>query len=246
VLTNEGQRVTLATQLEQAKAKFRYLTGIDGEFSVREPDNLPWDHGQSLVGWRDTALAQRQDLMAARIQVLVAEHDLGKEHAKYAPAVDVIGAARFDNNEAQRFDDDPFSWTVLATVSLNIWDGGIREAQADIARSRLRQAVLTVRDRERRVTQEVSAARKVVDDARSAHRTAEKQLQVARAAQELAQAAEREGVGTYLEVIDANTMAERAEANLVARRLAEQVAILELLEQCGEPVPWSGAEAAAQ
>ena len=41
---------------------------------------------------------------------------------------------------------------------------------------------------------------------------------------------------------EANTMAEGAEANLVARRLAETTAVIELLSLCGEPVPWLSSE----
>ncbi len=238
VLTNETERVTFLTQLEQAKATFRTLTGIEGDFALTEPASPTWDDQRPAREWQRRARDQRQDLTAARIQVLVAEHELGREIGRYAPGVDLVGAAMVDNNEAQRFDDDPFHWTVMATVSWNLFDGGIREAEAAIARSRVRQAVLSARDKEREIDEEVAASRKVLDEARAAHRTATEQLAVARAAQELAQAAEREGVGTYLEVIDANTMVERAEANLVARRHAEATAVLDLLSHCGEPVPW--------
>jgi outer membrane protein TolC len=239
VLTAEAKRVALVTQLEKAKAKFRYLTGVEGDFTVIEPDGPGWDEKRATNDWQQHAREQRKDLAAARVEVLVAEHELGKELGKYAPAVDLIGAAMLDNNEAQRFDDDPFYWTVMAKVTLNIWDGGIRESQVAIARSKVTQARLHATDREREIDQAVATARKLLDEAIATHRAAEYQLQVAGAAQELAQAAEREGVSTYLEVIDANAMVEGAEANLVARRIEKATAVLELLALAGEPVPWS-------
>jgi len=56
------------------------------------------------------------------------------------------GQGKADNAQENRFDDDPFSWVVVATLDWNLWDGGIREAQMSATKSKLRQATLAAED----------------------------------------------------------------------------------------------------
>jgi outer membrane protein TolC len=170
--------------------------------------------------------------------VLVSEHEVSRVKAKYLPSLNLFGQFKLDNAESQRFDDDPASWTVGATMSVNIWDGGIREAELDLMQSQLRQARMKNQDLERRIESDVAAAYQALQDAAAARRLAERQLDVARDTQGLAKSAEQLGAATNLEVIDANTMVFASEAQFQSAKLNQAVAVLDLLSACGSPVPF--------
>lgn len=240
VTKNESQLVELSANLEKTKANFRYLTGLDGDFRLADPGLTLPDATAPLRRWQDLAHEQRKDLAATRIETLVAEHQLDQKLMKYAPSLNLFGSFMADNAEQQRFDDDPFYWTVGATLSINLWDGGIRESEVEIARSRLRQAQMSEQDLLRKIDTEVETAYQALQDATAARVLAEHQLDVSHDTQKLAKASEQAGAATYLEVIDANTMVFASEAQYHTARLQEAVAMLDLLRACGAPVPIGG------
>jgi hypothetical protein len=234
----ESQKAELTTQLEKAKAAFRYLTGIKDSFDLIDPKLVGSDLEKSFTHWFELAMEQRKDLLAAKIEVLVAEHEVDKVLMKYVPSLNLIGQIKADNAQEQRFDDDPFSWTILATMSVDLWDGGIREAELDLARSRYNQAKLGVEDIRQKIESEVSSAWQALKDAQAARVLADRQLDVALETQKLALASEGAGVVTNLEVIDTNTMVFFSEAQALNARFSEAMAILDLLAACGQEVPF--------
>jgi len=188
--------------------------------------------------WVELARKQRKDLLAARIEVKVAEGEREKVWAKYVPSLALMGQGKLDNNEAQRFDDDPFSWNVMATLTLNAWDGGIREAELKAVESKLRQAALAVEDLDKRIESEVRAAFQALSDSKASSTLAQRQQELALATQALAKAAEQAGAATGLEVIDANTMVFMSEIQLVTAGIEEGTAILDLRSATGSPLPF--------
>jgi outer membrane protein len=239
----EARRVDLIADLERSKSTFRYLTGIDGPFVVEAPNWAPEPAQRDLAGWLDLAKKERKDLIAARITVDAASHDVDGGWTGYLPTLDVVGQAKLDNAEAQRFDDDPFSWNVIATLNLNVFDGGIREANLAMKRSALRQAEFAAEDLSRRIVNEVSATEQSLRDAVVARELAARQLEVARDTLALTEAGERAGAVTNLEVIDVNTMVFASEASFLAAQLSEAMARLDLLAAAGQPVPFGAGNA---
>ena len=140
-----------------------------------------------------------------------------------------------------RFDTDPYSWSLMGTVSLNVFDGGIREAQYSLAKSQYRQKALAQQDLAAKIKSDVEAAYQALDDARAASKLAERQLDVAHATQALAVASEGAGVATNLEIIDTNTMVFASEAQGLSARFQEAMAILDMLAAAGKPVPFGAA-----
>ena len=234
----EGQMVELLAGLAKGKASFRYLSGVTGEFRVLDPELLLPDADKPLAHWQELAKKQRKDLVAAKINVAIAKKSVKQVWMKYVPTLNLIGQLKLDNNQAQRFDDDPASWVVMATLSANIWDGGIREAELEIAESRFRQEEMKVEDLERQIDSMVASAYQSLIDARASRAVVERQLDVAKDTQALAQTSEKAGVATNLQVIDANTMVFASEAQFIGAKLGESIAILDLLGACGAPVPF--------
>jgi hypothetical protein len=238
VRASEAQGLQLEAGFGQALASFGYLTGLQGRFDVVAPPPVSVPAERGLSDWLALAREARKDLIAARLEILATEHEVDQTRTRYLPTLDLFAQAKLDNNQDQRFDDDPLSWTAGATLNMTLYDGGIREAELDMARSKRLSAELTVRDLEARITSEVQAAFGAVADARAARRMAESQLEVAQATQALAVASEKAGAATPLQVIDANTMVAASESQLVTARLAEDTAILDLLAASGQPLPY--------
>ncbi|NOZ87782.1 MAG: TolC family protein [Deltaproteobacteria bacterium] len=242
VTSAQSRKAEITAALARAKSGFRYLTGIRGGFEVKEPgieSMKSYASETSLDQWLERAKKKRKDLAAAEIEVKVAQQNLNKVWTKYFPSLNLFGQAKLDNNEHQRFDDDPFSWTIGATLSMNLWDGGIREAQLKTAKSKLKQAELAARDVENKIVSDVESAYKALVDAKAALELAERQAEVARDTQALARASEMAGAATHLEVLDANTMAYASDAQELKARLDLATAVLDLLLSCGEPLPFS-------
>lgn len=238
VRKNQAKRIEIIARLEKAKADFRYLTGIKHAFRVAQPKLSDELDMVADTDWEAKAKKQRKDLAAAKIDVLVAGHEEGKVWAEYLPKINLIGSAMFDNDAPSRFDDDPFNWIAMATLNLNVFDGGIREAKLGIASSKSRQAALAVLELEAKVESSVSQTKRALGDATAARQVSEKQLEVARAARDLAVASEQAGMANYLAVIDANTMVEGAEAQVLAAKLSEAVALLDLWAASGTEILW--------
>ena len=238
VTKSESQIAELKATLEKTKATFRYLTGIDGDFEVVDPALTPPSASASLESWQKAALDERKDLVASRIEVEVADREVGKVIARYFPTISLVAQGKADNAKETRFDDDPYSWLVMGTATISIFDGGIREAQYSLAKSQYRQKELAEKDLAAKIKSDVEAAYQALDDARSASRLAERQLDVAHATQALAVASEGAGVATNLEIIDTNTMVFASEAQGLSARFKEAMAVLDMLAAAGKPVPF--------
>jgi len=239
----EARRVDLQADLKRTKSTFRYLTGIEGEFDVVVPEAPPLEQANTVDLWIDEAKRQRRDLTAARISVKASERDVLGGWFGYLPTVDLIGQAKLDNAEEQRFDDDPFSWNILGTLTWNLYDGGISQANLSVTQSRRRQAELTVLDLEHSIVNQVVAAEQSLRDAVLARELAEGAVSVARDAAKLTEAAEAAGAVTSLEVIDVNNAVFQSEAGLLAAQLREAMARLDLFAAAGQAVPFGDAAA---
>lgn len=235
----ESQKIQLLSQLESAKSGFRYLAGLTGPFGVVDPE-LHLDSAEHDAGaWLDIAKRERQDLAAAKTEVMAAEHDVMGIWTKYLPSLNLIGSVRADSSQQERyFIDHPFSWSVVGALKMDVWDGGIREAEMKMKKATLRQAELKVVDLERQIENTLSSALRALNDATVVRRLAERQLEVALDTQKLIKVSEKAGAVTGLEVIDVNTMVFASEASLLSARLTEAMAFLDLLAAAGSPVPF--------
>jgi len=238
VMKAASEQAKLLAQRERAKAAFRYLTGVEGTFDVEDPNLSTAVAARTLDEWRRLADVQRADLASARRQLDAARHEVERAWASWLPTLSLGGEAKLDNARAQRFDDDPFSWTLMGTLSLAALDGGIRTAALRAAESKERQAELTLADLERKIHSDVATAFQGLRDASTSRKLAERQLDVAKATQGLAKASEAAGAATNLQVIDANTMVFGSEAGLLGAQLGEAMAILDLLAATGSPLPF--------
>lgn len=170
------------------------------------------------AGLPSELLQRRPDIAAAIARMQEANARIGVATAAFYPAFSLTGAAGFVSDDLQSiFNADSRAWFISPAVSLPIFEGGRNSA-------RLRETEAFYREREAAYRQTLLLAFRETEDALSAlaqlQAEIDFQAQAQRAADrtfELASGRYRQGVATYLEVVDA------ARSQLDARRAQVQL-----------------------
>ena len=197
-----------------ARVGLNTAMGIAADAPTDVQDNLVYEEttvnrGQ-LLG---EALAQRPEYKQARLRVSEAEARMRRAFRDFFPDVTAnafYGGTRTDLNEI---------WEVGVALSWTIFDGGNRIARFRETKASVESAQATVRSTELDIAREVEQAQLIVNEGRE--RIAAAQVAVASAQENfrLAQGRFDAGVGTILELTDAQlflTQAQNTEAQALA------------------------------
>jgi outer membrane protein TolC len=173
----------------------------------------------------------RPDLQAAALRAealrLLAQEPL----LRIVPTLDLQGIYR-GTNEAGLSGNDT-DWNVAATLTWEVFDGGVRYAQAAARRAEYREASLAADQLRRLIGQEIRTARADLDTAHAALEQAQVRARVAEQNAEEVRVRFGEGLATGLEQADAVVSAFEAEAELARQRFALRLAELSLLRSAG-------------
>ncbi len=133
------------------------------EVATNPSRELPARVEQKVDAYVESALASRADLRAARARLPATEASLSKSLAAYAPRINVsatAGAALL----GAKIDDLGLKTVTLPNVTAGVsidwllFDGGLREIQAELARSRNHEAAAELVKIEHQALQEVITA----------------------------------------------------------------------------------------
>jgi NodT family efflux transporter outer membrane factor (OMF) lipoprotein len=185
------------------------------------------------VGVPSELLERRPDVAAAERSVAAANAQIGVAEAAFFPTVTLSVSSGFEGTNLARWLMWPMRfWSVGASISQTVYDGGLRRAQSDFARSGYDASVATYR-------QTVLAAFQAVEDNLAALRILEEE---ARVQDEAVKAAQRSvtlttnqykaGTVSYLNVITTQTIAltnETTAVQIQGRRLNAAVLLIEAL-----------------
>ncbi len=234
----EAARVEVAAWRRQQAAARNYLRSLVGH----DPADLPPGRGlleQELPltqapGLPSQVLLRRPDVLAAEERLRAAYANVGAARAAFFPRITLTAAAGTASRELNGlFKDGSEAWSFAPSLSLPIFDAGRNRAGLDLAQ--VRQDI-AVADYERTVQQ---AFREVADLLVAREQLAE-QLQAAQAQQQaqqraadIAEARYRQGVGSFLEVLDAQRQLLAAQQNLIALRRSLWSAAAQLYKALG-------------
>jgi outer membrane protein TolC len=178
-----------------------------------------------------TALRERPDVLAARSGVDLARQQRSAAWLKYAPSVGAFGQVLWSNFTG--FSGHETTWAAGVSVSWNLLDGGLREAEIREASGKVAESEAGSRAAELRAVEEVRRARLDLESALANRSKAEERVQLARENARLVEVAFRAGAATYLEATDAAESLRQAEISLVAESLAADLAKLQLQKAVG-------------
>ncbi|MBI1181060.1 MAG: efflux transporter outer membrane subunit [Alphaproteobacteria bacterium] len=211
-------RATLANQLDVL---------VGGPIGAPLPNGLPLAKqgltGELGAGLPSDLLLNRPDIMEAEDQLRAANANIGAARAAFFPRITLTGSAGYQSTElAQGVGTDGLTWSLgPASATLPIFDFGRNQGNLDAAKARKTIAVAdyekAIQDAFREVADALAARRYLADQVEAQERA----LAAQRESAELAQLRYRNGVSSYLEVLDAERNLFDAEQSLVEDRRSQ-------------------------
>ena len=221
----EGARAEVAALTRQHAAARNYLQALVGTAPAGLPpgrtlaeQGLPQDLQAELPS---EVLVQRPDILAAEQRLRAANANIGAARAAFFPRITLTAAVGTASRELDGlFEGGSRAWSFAPSLSLPIFNHGRNRASLDLAEVR---RDIAVAEYERAIQQ---AFREVADLLAAREQLAEQQqaLQAQERAQQrasdIAEARYNQGVGSFLEVLDAQRQLFAARQTLLQVRRA--------------------------
>ncbi len=215
-LANARNNLIKARNAHQlARYKFNKIVGLPLQNTADLTDDL--DHQpyrQSVDECIAVALANRPEMAQARLRVAMAEDKRKIAHAGQLPTVALV-ATETRQDTMPSSSKNSTAWMVGVTLQLNIFDNGLVKTEIKQAESEIAAAREQLRQVEDKITLEVCQAYLNVQEALGRidnNRVAVKQSEVD---YELAQEKYENGIGTNLDVMDAELAKTQAKINYI-------------------------------
>jgi len=167
----QSQREQAATRLESARNQLKLVMGLplEAEITLAPAAFGTAADNANPAEIETRALANRQDLAAARAMHQAAKARVLAARAVHKPSVDFIATHnRFDDNPG--FDEH--SSSVMGVVSLDLYAGGRHQGEITTALAEERGAQWRVQSLEQTVRHDVREARENLRESRARHATA--------------------------------------------------------------------------
>ncbi len=228
------QAETLLTQAEQQVASEKLvLAHLRNQLAVlvggTVPEALPeglalaaqGDDRRLAAGLPSDLLLVRPDIVAAEEQLRSARANIGAARAAFFPTISLTGNAGLSSGSLDGlFSGDSLGWSFGPSISLPIFDWGGREASLDLAQALEVEQVAnydrTVQTAFREVSDALAGREYLAEQLDTLRRAVTAQERIAR----IARLRYREGVGSYLEVLDAERNLFSAQQQLLTTQRA--------------------------
>ncbi len=173
----------------------------------------PIDDPAALPALVDAARKNRPELLQLDKQVLAAEASVTAAEAQRRPVLNAVASTGWDLGTGA-WDAEP-SWNAGLTLSWQLYDGGASAASQRVARANL-AGVIAGRDTLLvSLTSQLDAARSRIIANRANVLASTEAVTAARAQLKLADARYAQGLGSQIELADAQTAVTTAEGNLI-------------------------------
>ena len=191
--------------------------------------------GQPLLpaGLPSDLLLRRPDVQAAEARLRAAGARVDAARAAYFPSIALTASFGRESVELSRLTDGPsLVWSVVASLTQPLWDGGRIGARHEIAQAQRLQAELDYRDSVANAFREARDALAAHEEARLSLQTGQQRAQALERAAQLTKLRHEGGEASRLNLIEAERDALAARA--VCRRAARAG------RGAGRPVPRAG------
>ncbi len=212
-----------------AKAYLAKIVGIPNTYELRGPGVI--DTGlkePALAALKANALENRSELKSYRIEKDISNDMAAIARSAYWPVISAeAGYSYYDNeNATDGMDNDDIYATLSLSVSL--FDGGLRSAELRQALARKRQAILALRELESQVAVEVEEAYLELVTHQSVIKSLTDQLEFSRENYNAVSKQFRHGLANSVDVMDANTLLVTSQKQLSESRYDYQLSVLKL------------------
>jgi len=228
-LANDQQTLISAqNQLDIDSANLSNLLGIslDQTLSPTTPPLPPLDQPIDLKAAVDTAYKNRPELKQADNNIAIANRLVRLNGAGLLPSLSVSGQASHSGPSYPGVTQD--NWSVTANLAIPIYDGGTTRSRVRSAQSDLRSQIITRDQLRQNVSLEVRQGYLNTLSARSSMTAAQAGVDQAVDAARLAEVRFHTGVGTFLDVINAEAQLATARTNLATAQFQYQTSLAQL------------------
>jgi outer membrane protein, multidrug efflux system len=215
---------------ETSKISLATLLDHSGEFDVEIPPSPRAPEG-GLPDLEAAALRDRPDVLAAEASFELAQGQKSAIYYQYAPSLG--GFARYQWANLGGITGQQASWILGLSLTWNLFDGGLREANLREASARVVEADAALRGSDARALEEVRTSRLDLESALANKAKATERVTLARENQQITALSYKAGAATYLETTDAVESLRQAELGLVTEALNADLAAVRLLKAVG-------------
>lgn len=239
VLRAEAEKAGRAAELIKAEKVLidaidllKSITGFEGELTLKDPDDItpPLEDISEIV---KVAFSKRPDYRARLFSEKASKEDVGYARGGYLPTVTVEGGYTYRDQspETTFFLNDSASAAIV--VSYPLFDGGVRKARLNEAKSRRRAASLERSRYKKDLEVEVRRRYNEVETQGAVTEAFEKQLSFAGENYRMVFKRFTYGLADSTDLIDADSTLVEAESGLMNARYDYQLGILELSNSMG-------------
>lgn len=162
----------------------------------------------------DTARQHRPDIVALDKDIEAANESLIAAQAERRPVLSATASAGWTPNSQITWSPQP-TWQAGLTLSWLAWDGGKSRADAHVAHANLEVSIAQRDELLVTLTSQLESARAQIVTNRAAVQAATEGVTAAQAELQLANARYAQGLGSQIELADAQTAVTTAQGNLV-------------------------------
>jgi outer membrane protein TolC len=227
VASDETQLETSYTGLARAREALAVLAGEAQPLDVYDDVSLA-----SSSADPDAAIAQRQDVAAAKARVRLAEKVKSESWADYTPTVSGQFIPFYQHPPT--ISTPETGWQALLVLSFPLVEGGLRRGQSQERAALVAEARSQYEGLMRQTRSDIRVAVEEIRRADNAMKSAASAAKLAREALDLASQAYRAGATSNIEVIDAERRARDADTGVVIAEDNARQARLDLLAAAGQ------------
>lgn len=237
-LLTQAQTDLAAVRLAKAQADTFLANLVGGRLPQNLPDALALGqqtNGTALAaGLPSELLEARPDILAAEERLRAARANIGAARAAFFPSIALTGSYGYASTDLDDLvGDDGLTWSFGPSIRLPIFDFGRNRGNLSVAHARENIAIAdyerTIQTAFKEVADTLAGRRYLADQVASQERGTNAQRRIA----DLARKRYREGVVSYLEVLDAERNLFAAEQALLQVRRAAAANLIALYVALG-------------
>lgn len=217
--------------LEAARTALSLLIGReDSLFQVESDPILPWENPESApVDLGD--LSRRKDLLMLDKSLTMARRSVTDVWAQFAPTLTGVWNWAYTNSTG--FAGSNTSWRAIVTLSWNVFAGGMRLADLDEKKARVREIRFNKEQMELQARMEVASADSQLKQSQKALESGQEMLELAQENLSLVEKQYQLGVANQTSVIDAETLFKTSRIQVLSGRLQVSLSRLSLVRASG-------------
>ena len=232
-LSNAQQQFSSARNtLALAEVNLNNLIGLAPAtpIALQEPPTPPLNQTFDENRLTQTAYRFRPELRQADNNIVIAQRLIKLASSSLLPSLSIVGAGNYNGHVSSGSHD---TLSLSAVLGIPLYDGGTTRAKVAEAQSDLRSQIITRDQLRQNVDVEILQALSNINDAQTRAASAGVGAAQAQEALRLANVRYQNGIGTILDVVNAEAQLSQAQSNLLNAQYDYQTSLAQLTRAIG-------------